>query len=75
MPTKSSLVEINNHAIICYVTYNLLHNHMYLESLRSLNNGPENVVVTSYQAPCKFFKKHNCIIKRYNCSFIKQKTH
>lgn len=35
------------------ITYNLLHKALYLESLRSLNNGPESA---ADQSPCKVFK-------------------
>lgn len=38
---------------------------MYLESLRSLNSGSESVIVTSYQAPCKFFKNKKVQLQSY----------
>lgn len=38
---------------------------MYLESLRSLNSGSESVIVTSCQAPCKFFKNKKVQLQSY----------
>lgn len=42
-----------------------IYNTMYLESLRSLNSGSESVIVTSYQAPCKFFKNKKVQLQSY----------
>lgn len=54
MPTKSSLEEPNNYDTVIWSKGDYLQSKtLYLEYLRSLNNGPESV---ADQSPCTFFK-------------------